>query len=66
MQDWLNAGHVELVAGNTPTAIEYYRKAAVLCKESEEFGNSLMSDKKVLLSKGISTSDLILIRDIVG
>lgn len=66
MQDWLNAGHVELVAGNIAQAIENYRKSAVLCKDSEEFGKSLLGDKKILISKGISPDDLILIRDIVG
>lgn len=66
MQDWLNAGHVELVAGNNAQAIEHYRKSAVLCKDNEEFGKSLLGDKKILISKGISLDDLILIRDIVS
>ena len=66
MQDWLNAAHVELVRGNNSTAIEFYRKAATLCKDSEEFSANLFGDKKVLLAKGISLNDLILIRDIVG
>jgi hypothetical protein len=66
MQDWLNAAHVELVTHNNGKAIEYYRKAAVLCKDYEEFGNNLMADSKILAAKGISTNDLILIRDIVS
>ncbi len=65
MQDWLNAAHVELVLGNNSVAIDYYRKAATLCKD-DEFSASLFGDKKVLLSKGVSLNDLILIRDIVG
>lgn len=66
MQDWLNAGHVELVRGNNGTAIEYYKKAATLCNDNDEFSSNLFGDKKVLLAKGISLNDLILIRDIVG
>lgn len=66
MQDWLNAAHVELATCNNSKAMEYYRKAAVLCKDYEEFGNNLMGDKKILAAKGISTNDLILIRDIVS
>ena len=66
MQDWLNAGHVELVRCNNAAAIDFYRKAAALCKDGEEFSSNLLGDKKVLLAKGISLNDLILIRDIVG
>ena len=66
MQDWLNAAHVELVLGNNADAIEYYRKAATLCKDGEDFSVNLFGDKKVLLAKGISINDLVLIRDIVG
>jgi hypothetical protein len=65
MQDWLNAGHVEFVTGNNGEAIEHYKKAATLCKDSNEFSEHLFGDKKVLLAKGISMNDLILIRDIV-
>ena len=66
MQDWLNAAHVELVLGNNGTAIEYYSNAATLCKDVEEFSANLFGDKKVLLARGISMNDLVLIRDIVG
>ncbi|MBR2607199.1 MAG: hypothetical protein IKC70_04640 [Bacteroidaceae bacterium] len=66
MQDWLNAGHVELVRGNNNPAIEFYQKAAALCKDGDEFSSNLFGDKKVLLAKGVSFNDLILIRDIVG
>jgi tetratricopeptide (TPR) repeat protein len=66
MQDWLNAAHVELVTRNNGKAIEYYRKAAVLCKDDEEFSSNLMADSKILVAKGISTNDLILVRDIVS
>ena len=66
MQDWLNAGHVELVRCNNAAAIDFYRKAATLCKDSDEFSSNLFGDKKVLLAKGVSLNDLILIRDIVG
>jgi tetratricopeptide (TPR) repeat protein len=66
MQDWLNAAHVELVTRNNGKAIEYYRKAAALCKDDEEFSSNLMADSKILVAKGISTNDLILVRDIVS
>ena len=66
MQDWLNAGHVELVRCNNAAAIDFYRKAAALCKDGEEFSSNLFGDKKVLLAKGVSLNDLILIRDIIG
>jgi tetratricopeptide (TPR) repeat protein len=66
MQDWLNAAHVELVLGNNGAAIDYYRNAATLCKDADDFSANLFGDKKVLLSKGVSINDLILIRDIVG
>ena len=66
MQDWLNAAHVELVSGNSASAIEYYRNAFTLCKDSDEFSETLMGDKKVLSAKGVSISDLVLIRDVVS
>ena len=66
MQDWLNAAHVELVSGNSASAIEYYRNAFTLCKDSDEFSEALMGDKKVLSAKGVSVSDLVLIRDVVS
>ena len=66
MQDWLNAAHVELVCGNSRVAIEYYRNAFTLCKDGDEFSETLLADKKVLLSKGINAADLVIIRDIVS
>ena len=66
IQDWLNAGHVELVTQNNSKAIEYYRKAATLCKNNDEFADYLFEDKKVLLAKGLSLNDLILLRDIIN
>jgi hypothetical protein len=66
MQDWLNAGHVELVCGDSVKAIGYYRNAFTLCKDSDEFSDALLGDRKVLLAKGIAFSDLVLIRDVVS
>ena len=66
MQDWLNAGHVELVCGDSVKAIGYYRNAFTLCKNSDEFSDALLGDRKVLLAKGIAFSDLVLIRDVVS
>jgi hypothetical protein len=54
------------VLGNNGTAIEYYRNAATLCKDGEEFSANLFGDKKVLIARGISMNDLVLIRDIVA
>lgn len=65
MQDWLNSGHVELVNGNNSKAMEYYRKSAKMCATYEIFINHFFGDKKELVSKGISTNDMILIRDII-
>ena len=63
--DWLNAGHASWCSGNLTQAIERYRNAANLSASPEVFRESLLGDKEMLMSKGISSTDFLLMMELI-
>ena len=62
-EDWMNAGHVYYILGETEKAIEFYRKAQSMCVDHEEFVNLYLSDKDDLLKQGINKVDIFILPD---
>lgn len=63
MEDWMNAGHVYYILGDTAQAIAYYRKAQSLCGSHEEFVRLYLLDGKDLLKQGMDKTDLYILPD---
>ena len=53
-QDWMNAGHIQLVLDHTEKAIEYYKKAVEVYNDFEMFISDYHEDMKELISLGVS------------
>lgn len=62
-EDWMNAGHVYYILGETEKAIEFYRKAQSMCVDHDEFVNLYLSDKDDLLKQGINKVDIFILPD---
>lgn len=62
-EDWMNAGHVYYLLGETEKAINFYRKAQSLCVDHEEFVNLYLADKNDLLKQGIDKVDIFILPD---
>lgn len=65
-EDWLNAGHVYYLLGETPRAIECYRKAQAMCESHEEFIALFRQDKEVLLEQGLEETDIYIVTDYIN
>lgn len=63
-QDYLNAGHLEWCSGNIPLAVSLYRRSKEM-SDANAFTSSFTSDIPVLLSKGITSTDIALMLDAV-
>ena len=63
-EDYLNAAHVEWVTKNNAKAVELYKKAKVI-GGTEKVSDTLTHDKKVLLERGVSETELLLLRDLI-
>lgn len=63
-QDWLNTGHVYLIMGHIPQAIEHYKHASELCESHTEFCNLFKEDENLLLKSGITKEDLFVLSDL--
>lgn len=63
--DWLNAGHASWCSGNLSQALERYRNAASLSTSPDVFRESLFGDKEILMSKGISSTDFLLMMELI-
>lgn len=64
-QDYMNAAHVEWVSRNNVLATELYKKAKGMCSNAEEFAEHIMHDKEILISRGISEKEILMLRDLV-
>ena len=64
-EDYLNAAHVEWVTKNNQQAVEYYNKAKELCGNADKITEHIMNDKEVLLKRGVSETELLLLRDLI-
>ncbi len=64
-EDWINAGHVELVTGNIRQAISAYQKAQAFFKSHGELVRTFMKDKEDLLQAGLSEEELSIVLDLL-
>ena len=64
-QDWLNTGHIYMIAKDMPKAIEYYNKAQELCNDHSEFIELFKEDEELLQTSGISKEDMMITLDLL-
>lgn len=64
-EDYLNAAHVEWVCRERNKAIELYNKAKNCGKSSEEVAEQIMRDSDTLVARGVSSKELLLLRDML-
>lgn len=64
LEDYINAAHVNWIAGNRIQAVELYKKAASMCNK-EQFEQFMKQDENVLIERGASAFELMLLRDII-
>ena len=65
-EDYLNAAHVEWVTHNNTKAAELYNKAMEICGNADKVAEQIMQDKEVLIARGVSESELLLLRDLIN
>ena len=63
--DYMNAAHVEWIAGNNRHASELYGKAKELCGNDEKFLIAFDKDCATLQERGAKPNELNLLRDII-
>jgi tetratricopeptide (TPR) repeat protein len=63
-EDYINAAHVQWIAGNRSKAVELYKKAASMCSK-EQFKQQMKHDEKILIERGASQFELMLLREII-
>ena len=64
-EDYLNAGHVEWVNHNNAQAIEFYSKAKEICGSTDKVAEQIMHDSEVLIARGVSENEILLLRDLI-
>lgn len=64
-EDYLNAAHVEWVSGNRSRAIELYNQAKECCKSTDKVTEQIMNDSEVLIARGVSEKEILLLRDML-
>ena len=65
LEDYINAAHVEWIAGNRPQAIELYNKASELCNDRKRLEQLIKQDAEVLIQRGASPFELTLLLDLI-
>lgn len=63
-EDFLNAAHIEWVNHNNTQAIELYNKAKEICG-ADKVAAQIINDKDILISRGVSEKELLLLRDLI-
>ncbi|MBQ5731082.1 MAG: hypothetical protein IIV57_05645 [Bacteroidaceae bacterium] len=63
-EDYINAAHVQWIAGNRSKAVELYKKAASMCSK-EQFEQQMKHDEKILIERGASQFELMLLKEII-
>ena len=56
---------MEWVTKNNQQAVEYYNKAKELCGNADKITEHIMNDKEVLLKRGVSENELLMLRDLI-
>lgn len=64
-EDYMNAAHVEWVSNNRKRAIELYRQAKELYQSNDRLIENIFMDKEILIARGTSEDELLLLRDIL-
>ena len=64
-EDFLNAGHVEWVNHNNAQAIDFYNKAKEICGSNDKVAEQIVHDSEVLIARGVSENEILLLRDLI-
>jgi len=64
-EDWMNTGHVHLVANRIQEALHHYRSAQKHFESHTEFVEAFQKDKDTLLQMGVSGEDLAIVLDLM-
>ena len=64
-EDWMNAGHVHLVANRTQEALQHYRNAQKHFQLHGEFIETFLKDKATLLQMGIAEEEIAIVLDLL-
>ena len=64
-EDWMNAGHVHLVANRTQEALHHYRNAQKHFELHGEFIETFQKDKATLLQMGIAEEEIAIVLDLL-
>ena len=64
-EDWMNAGHVHLVANRTQEALRHYKNAQKHFELHGEFIDAFLKDKATLLQMGIAEEDIAIVLDLL-
>ncbi len=64
-EDWMNAGHVHLVANRTQEALHHYRNAQKHFELHGEFIEAFQKDKATLLQMGIAEEEIAIVLDLL-
>ena len=64
-EDWMNAGHVHLVANHIQEALHHYRNAQKHFEYHGEFIDAFLKDKDTLLQMGKAEEDIAIVLDLL-
>ena len=56
---------MEWVTKNNQQAVEYYNKAKEICGNANKVAEHIMQDKEALIARGVSETELLLLRDLI-
>ena len=62
--DYLNAGHLAWMMNDVRQAVDYYRQAASVCTNREEFIQLFNKDAETLLQRGVTEEDMALMKEL--
>jgi tetratricopeptide (TPR) repeat protein len=65
LEDWMNAGHVHLVANHIQEALHHYRNAQKHFEYHGEFIDAFLKDKDTLLQMGKTEEDIAIVLDLL-
>jgi hypothetical protein len=63
-EDYLNAAHIEWVGHNNALAFELYTKAKEITG-SDKVAAQILNDKEILIARGVSEKEILLLRDLM-
>ena len=63
LEDWLNAAHAYLLAGDYAKSVHCYRTIHEQCKSHDEFRNMVLKDMDSLKAQGLNEEDIFILMD---